>query len=150
MAGSVNGSGPGSAIHGMRAAGQPARLSTVDDADTPFGQIAVAQALYEQFAKGKSGSYGIGPGASAPGPSPAPTPSPSASAAGATATPAVGPPDGQSVGIEQSMSGSAGRRGRCRRRQRRACRGRGAGQLRGAEPAAAGRGSRLEQDESPR
>jgi hypothetical protein len=86
LAGSVAGSGPGSAIQAIRANGQPGRMSSVDDADTPFGQIVVAQALYEQLAKGKSGSYGTGSGASAPGPSPAPTPSPSASPGGGTAT----------------------------------------------------------------
>jgi hypothetical protein len=86
VAGSVAGSGPGSAIEVIRAGGQQARLSTVDNADTTSGQIVVAQALYELLAKGKPGSYGTGSGASAPGPSPAPTPSPSASAAGVTAT----------------------------------------------------------------
>ena len=43
-------------------------LSSVDNADTPNGQIVVAQALYEQLAEGKSGSYGSLPGATQPGP----------------------------------------------------------------------------------
>jgi hypothetical protein len=81
LAGSVAGSGPGSAIEVMRSAGQPSRISTVDDADTVFGAVVVAQALYEQLARGKSGSYGTGSGASGPGPTPAPTPSPSPSLA---------------------------------------------------------------------
>jgi hypothetical protein len=85
VAGSVAGSGPGSAIQVIRAESQPGRLSTVDNADTTSGQIVVAQALYELLANGKPGSYGTESGASAPGPSPAPTPSPSASATGVTA-----------------------------------------------------------------
>jgi hypothetical protein len=86
VAGSVAGSGPGSAIQLLRASGQAAGPSTVDDADTIFGQIVVAQALYRQLSKGTSANYGTGPGASAPVPSPAPTPSPSVSATGVTAT----------------------------------------------------------------
>jgi hypothetical protein len=86
MAGSVAGSGAGSAIQVVRAASPPIGLSTVDNADTVFGAIAVAQALYEEMAKGKPVSYGTGPGASGPGPSPVPTPSPSPSASGGTAT----------------------------------------------------------------
>jgi Copper transport outer membrane protein, MctB len=86
VAGSAEGSGPGSAIQLMRSAGQASRQSTVDDADTTIGQIVVAQALFQQLATGKSGSYGTGSGATGPAPSPAPTPSPSLSpAASATA-----------------------------------------------------------------
>ena len=73
VAGSVAGSGPGSAIDVMRNGGRAGHLSSVDDADHAVGQIVVAQALYEQL-RGVSGSYGSGPGATAPGPSPAPTP----------------------------------------------------------------------------
>ena len=47
----------------------------MDNADTPNGQIVVAQALYEQLAEGKSGSYGSLPGATQACPSPAPVPS---------------------------------------------------------------------------
>ena len=73
VAGSVTGSGPGSAIDVMRTGGRAGHLSSVDNADHAVGQIVVAQALYEQL-RGVSGSYGSGPGATAPGPSPAPTP----------------------------------------------------------------------------
>jgi len=73
VAGSVTGSGPGSAIDVMRNGGRAGHLSSVDNADHAVGQIVVAQALYEQL-RGVSGSYGSGPGATAPGPSPAPTP----------------------------------------------------------------------------
>src|SRR5205823_14153291 len=73
VAGSVTGSGPGSAIDVMRNGGRVGHLSSVDNADHAVGQIVVAQALYEQL-RGIKGSYGFGPGATAPGPSPAPTP----------------------------------------------------------------------------
>jgi Copper transport outer membrane protein, MctB len=74
VAGSVAGSGPGSAIDVMRnGARGTGHLSSVDNADHAIGQIVVAQALYEQL-RGVSGSYGTGAGATAPGPSPAPTP----------------------------------------------------------------------------
>ncbi len=74
MAGQLAGSGPGSAIDVLRTSGQPAHLSSVDNADATSGQIVVAQALYEQLTDGKSGSYGSLPSASAAGPSPAPAP----------------------------------------------------------------------------
>ncbi len=74
MAGQASGSGPGSAIDLLRASGQPAHLSSVDNADATSGQIVVAQALYEALASGKSGSYGSLPNAGSAGPSPAPTP----------------------------------------------------------------------------
>jgi Copper transport outer membrane protein, MctB len=73
VAGSVAGSGPGSAIDVMQNDGRAGHLSSVDNADHAIGQIVVAQALYEQL-RGVSGSYGTGAGATAPGPSPAPTP----------------------------------------------------------------------------
>ncbi len=75
VAGQLSGSGPGSAIDVMRAGGRGGHLSSVDNADTASGQIVVAQALYEQLADGKSGSYGSLAGATQPGPSPAPFPS---------------------------------------------------------------------------
>jgi Copper transport outer membrane protein, MctB len=78
MAGSVSGSGPGSAIDVIRAGGRGGRISTVDDADHSIGQIVVAQALYEQL-RGVSGNYGSTASATAAGPSPAPTPSPAPS-----------------------------------------------------------------------
>jgi hypothetical protein len=74
VAGSVPGSGPGSAIDVMRAGGRAGHLSSVDNADHVTGQIVVAQALSEQL-RGVSGSYGATADAAAAGPSPAPTPS---------------------------------------------------------------------------
>ncbi len=79
MAGTVSGSGTGSAIDVIRSGGRGSRISTVDDADHTIGQIVVAQALYEQL-RGVSGSYGSTSTAAAPGPSPAPTPVPTPSA----------------------------------------------------------------------
>jgi Copper transport outer membrane protein, MctB len=79
VTGSMNGSGPGSAIELIRSASNTGGLSTVDNADTTSGQIVVAQALYELLAKAKPASYGTGSGASAVGPSPMPTPAPSPS-----------------------------------------------------------------------
>jgi Copper transport outer membrane protein, MctB len=91
VAGSMSGSGPGSAIQVIRSA-SPGTLSTVDNADTASGQIVVAQALYEVLARAKPGSYGTGPGATAVGPTPMPTPSPTVSpstSAHASASPSV-------------------------------------------------------------
>jgi Copper transport outer membrane protein, MctB len=79
VAGSISGSGPGSAIDVMRVGGRAAHLSSVDNADTPAGQIVVVQALFDRM-HGKSGSYGVASTASAGAPSPAPTPSPTPSA----------------------------------------------------------------------
>jgi hypothetical protein len=79
LAGSVAGSGPGSAIDVLRTDGRPSHLSSVDDADYTIGQIVVAQALYEQL-RGVSGNFGSAPSATKAGPSPAPTPSPTPSA----------------------------------------------------------------------
>ncbi len=73
VAGSVAGSGAGSAIDVMRANNRQGHMSSVDNADMASGQIAVAQALYEQL-RGVSGSYGV-TGPDGAGPSPAPTPS---------------------------------------------------------------------------
>lgn len=78
VAGPVAGSGTGSAIDVMRAGNRAGHLSSVDDADLAIGQIAVAQALYEQL-HGVSGAYGVTASAQGPGPSPAPTPSATAS-----------------------------------------------------------------------
>jgi Copper transport outer membrane protein, MctB len=72
VAGTVGGSGLGSAINVMRAEGRAGHLSSVDNADHTVGQIVVAQALYEQL-RGISGNYGAT--STAAGPSPAPTPS---------------------------------------------------------------------------
>ena len=78
-AGSLTGSGPGSAIDMMRQGGQPGNMSSVDDADFAVGQITVVQALYGLL-HGKTGSYGVLASATAAGPSPAPSASPSPSA----------------------------------------------------------------------
>jgi hypothetical protein len=73
VAGTVQGSGTGSAIDVMRT-GRAGHLSSVDDADHVIGQIIVAQALAGQL-RGVAGSYGSLPSAESAGPSPAPTPS---------------------------------------------------------------------------
>jgi hypothetical protein len=78
VAGTVTGSGPGSAIDVMRAGGRAGHLTSVDNADYPIGQIVVAQSLAE-MQHGKSGSYGVTATASAAGPSPPPAPSPTVS-----------------------------------------------------------------------
>ncbi len=85
VAGSVTGSGPGSAIDVMRQGGRAGNLSSVDNADFPPGQITVVQALY-YLMHGKSGSYGVLPTANAGAPSPGPTPAPSASATATAAS----------------------------------------------------------------
>ncbi len=74
VAGSVDGSGPGSVIDVMRNGGRAGHLSSVDNANRTIGQIVVAQALAEQL-RGVSGSYGATSSAASAAPSPAPTPS---------------------------------------------------------------------------
>src|SRR5262249_11033518 len=69
VAGTISGSGPGSAIDVMRAGGRAGHLSSVDNADYPIGQIVVAQALTDRQ-YGRSGNYGVTATASAAGPSP--------------------------------------------------------------------------------
>lgn len=81
IAGSIAGSGSGSAIDVMRS-GRGGHMSSVDDADTVIGQIVVVQALYEQM-HGRDGNYGVTSSANAAGPSPAPS-------ASATPTAVVG------------------------------------------------------------
>jgi hypothetical protein len=89
VASSIGGSGPGSAIDVMRAGGRAGHLSSVDNADTPAGQIVVAQALFDQM-HGKSGNYGVATTANAAAPSPAPSPSPTASATSVAANSRLG------------------------------------------------------------
>jgi len=72
LAGSLQGSGAGSAIDAVTSGGAGVTVMTVDDADTEIGQIIVAQALYDLLTGRPASSYGVGPGAA---PSPAPTPS---------------------------------------------------------------------------
>jgi hypothetical protein len=83
VAGTVAGSGPGSAIDVMRAGGRAGHLTSVDNADSPIGQIVVAQSL-AGLEHGRSGSYGVTSTASAVGPSPPPSPAPSVSPTAAT------------------------------------------------------------------
>ncbi len=80
VAGSSASSGQGSAISAVRASNAANNASTVDDADQVSGQIVVVQALEQQMAGHKPGSYGTQSDAGSAGPSPAPTPSTSASA----------------------------------------------------------------------
>ena len=83
VAGTVTGSGPGSAIDVMRAGGRAGHLTSVDNADYPIGQIVVAQSLAD-LQHGRSGSYGVTATASAAGPSPPPSPAPTVSPTAAT------------------------------------------------------------------
>jgi Copper transport outer membrane protein, MctB len=83
VAGSITGSGQGSAIDVMRAGGRAGHLTSVDDADYPMGQIVVAQSLAERL-HGRSGSYGVTSTASASGPNPPPSPAPTVSPTAAT------------------------------------------------------------------
>jgi Copper transport outer membrane protein, MctB len=78
VAGSLAGSGPGSAIDELISGSTGVHLSSVDNADKEIGQIIVAQALSSLLAGGKPTAYGVGTGAV---PSPAPTPSATSSAA---------------------------------------------------------------------
>jgi hypothetical protein len=78
VAGSLTGSGPGSAIDELVSTG--AQLSSVNNADKAIGQILVAQALSSLLAGHKPGAYGVGISAV---PTPAPAPSATSSAAAA-------------------------------------------------------------------
>lgn len=87
LAGSIAGSGAGSAIDVMRQGGRQGHLSSVDNADYEIGQITVIHALAERM-RGKSGNYGVLATANSAAPSPGPTPlatatpTPTAAAAG--------------------------------------------------------------------
>ena len=74
LAGSLNGSGPGSAIDELINGDTGTQLSSVNNADKEIGQIFVAQALGYLLAGHKPQAYGVG----AAVPTPAPTPSPDA------------------------------------------------------------------------
>jgi hypothetical protein len=74
MAGSIAGSGPGSAIDELASGNTGIEVSSVDNADSETGQIMVVQALNKLLTGHKPANYGAGPGTA---PSPAPTPSPS-------------------------------------------------------------------------
>ncbi len=82
LAGSLQGSGTGSAIDAVTSGGAGVALTTVDDADTVIGQIIVVQALSRLLdPHAAATAYGVGPGAvpspapTAASPTPAPTPS---------------------------------------------------------------------------
>ena len=85
VAGGVSGSGTGSALGVLRSSDVSSKVSTIDDADTTYGQITVIQALATQLTGGKAASYGVD-GATGIAPSPAPTPSASASATASPST----------------------------------------------------------------
>jgi hypothetical protein len=78
VAGSLAGSGPGSAIDELINGNTGAQLASVDDADYEQGQVMVAQVLAGLLAGQKPAAYGVGP-QTVPTPVPAPS---------ATATPA--------------------------------------------------------------
>jgi Copper transport outer membrane protein, MctB len=86
MAGPASSTEAGGAIAALRGSAAASKVSSVDNADSMFGQIVVAQALAEQVATQKPGSYGIGPGNNGVGPSPMPTPTATSSTPG-TASP---------------------------------------------------------------
>lgn len=100
VTGSANGAGPGSAIDVMRTLGRTGKMTSVDGADTPIGQIVVVEALADQL-RGVSGSYGTAANASAAVPSPVPTPSPSPSASTITSSP------GQTAGQGSGRAGKS-------------------------------------------
>lgn len=58
VAGSTAGSGGGSPISVLRGNSVSSQVSSVDDADTTIGQIAVVEALHNALAGGKPGAYG--------------------------------------------------------------------------------------------
>jgi hypothetical protein len=84
MAGPQSSTQVGGAIAALRASDSANRISSVDDADLAFGQIAIAQVLAKQMGTHAPGSYGIGPGATQVAPGPMPT-------AMAAATPSSSP-----------------------------------------------------------
>jgi hypothetical protein len=97
VAGSISGSGPGSAIDVMRQGGRAGHLSSVDDADYEIGQITVIHALVERM-HGKSGSFGVLATANSAAPSPGPTPAPSATPSATPTAVAAGAKQGHAVG----------------------------------------------------
>lgn len=101
MAGSVTGSLAGSAINALRTSSAAARISTVDDADTPAGQIVTVQALALALTGHKAGSYGEGPASTGAGPSPAPSPAstiPAITSTGSNTGPKTGSKTGPNSG----------------------------------------------------
>ncbi len=88
LAGSLAGSGNGSAIDAVTSGGAGVVVTTVDFADTEIGQIIVVQALRKALEPHAiPTSYGVGPGAvPSPAPSSSPTPSVSPSPSHSSAT----------------------------------------------------------------
>lgn len=80
MAGPASSAQQGGAIAALRSSSSNSLVSSVDDADLAFGQVAVAQALAAQMKTHTAGSYGAGPGATEVAPSPMPSASPTATA----------------------------------------------------------------------
>lgn len=79
LAGSIAGSGPGSAIQAVTSGAAGAAVTTVDNADTVIGQIVVVQALSQLLRPHATpANYGVGPGA-VPSPAPSTSPTPAAS-----------------------------------------------------------------------
>ncbi len=77
LAGSLPGSGSGSAIDELVNGNTGIQVSSVDNANTEVGQIMVAQALGYLLAGHKPAAYGVYAGAvPSPAPTPSPTPSP--------------------------------------------------------------------------
>ena len=72
LAGSYPGSGTGSAIDELASGNTGIEVSSVDNANTPPGQVMVVQVLSQLLSGHKPASYGVAPGSA---PSPAPTPS---------------------------------------------------------------------------
>jgi Copper transport outer membrane protein, MctB len=79
LAGSLPGSGNGSAIDDLVNGNTGIAVSSVDNANTEFGQIMVAQALGYLLAGHKPEAYGVYASAvPSPAPTPSPTPTPTA------------------------------------------------------------------------
>jgi hypothetical protein len=77
LAGSLPGSGPGSAIDELLSGSTGIQVSSVDNANTEAGQIMVAQALSYLLAGHKPEAYGVyAVAVPSPAPTPSPTPSP--------------------------------------------------------------------------
>lgn len=75
LAGSLSGSGSGSAIDELINGNTGVQVSTVDNADTELGQVYVAQACISLLAGQKPGAYGVGTNVvPTPGPDPTATP----------------------------------------------------------------------------
>jgi len=102
LAGSLAGSGPGSAIDALSSGVVGAPVTTVDDADTETGQIVVVWGLDELLAGAKPAAYGVRPDVV-----PSPAPSPSASV---TVQPTPAATASKSSGKGSSGKGRSGRK----------------------------------------